>query len=293
MIKFSLPGYYINKDVLLFFAFLQQEHPEVFIENRRFDSAYDLPPDLIWNGGRVSFDHSIDPSDWDYLAKDYQDKDIALRHTCTNQLLDERHFTDPLCNDWMRICENKNNSVIVYSEEFANYIKTNYPDYNIIYSTTRTATDLNTINQLSKDNLVVLNYNKNHDEKYLQALQYPQNVEILCAELCVPNCPCRNDHYKYISAHQLRQRLPGQTAFKCPFDKENALLSFYDSLTLPHGITNEYVDELYNTYGIANFKISGRRAVPIFVIEAICYYLIKPEMRDFVRQNALLHAYYR
>ena len=62
MIKFSLPGYYHQKDVLLFFAFLQKDKPEMFIENRCFDSAYDLPPTLIWNGGRVFMEHQFDPN---------------------------------------------------------------------------------------------------------------------------------------------------------------------------------------------------------------------------------------
>ena len=55
---------------------------------------------------------------------------------------------------------------------------------------------------------------------------------------------------------------------------------------------NEYIDELYTKMGFCNFKLSGRKATPAFLIEAICYYLIKPKYRDFVRHSALLKCYH-
>lgn len=293
MIKFSLPGYYHQKDILLFFAFLQKDKPEMFISNRRFDSAYDFPPTLIWNGGRSFNEHKFDPCIQHWLLDDYEYGNIALRHTCTNQLLTSEHFSDTLCNNWVARSEKENNGVIVYSEEFANYIRTKYPKYNIIYSTTRNQTDLNVINTLSKHNLVVLNYNKNHDSAYLASLQHPENIEILCAEQCIANCPNRQYHYELISKAQFG--LPfteKESQFWCPYNKESPNLSFYESLTMPHAITTEYIDELYNKLGICNFKISGRKASPIFLIEAICYYLIKPEYRDFVRHIALINSFY-
>ena len=56
-------------------------------------------------------------------------------------------------------------------------------------------------------------------------------------------------------------------------------------------ITNEYIDELYEKYGIENFKLSGRTYPPYILIEMLVYYLVVPKYRDAVRQTALYTAY--
>jgi hypothetical protein len=133
------------------------------------------------------------------MLNDYNDRNIALRHTCTNQLMTPEHFSDILCNNWIKMSEAEQNGIIVYSEDFANYIRQTYPKYNIIYSTTRIDIDLKTINTITEHNMAVLNYNKNYDLDYISQLQHPENIEILCAEQCSPNCPYRQYHYKLIS----------------------------------------------------------------------------------------------
>lgn len=285
MIKFSLPGYCCQQNILFFFAHLQQDHPEVFIEGRYFDSAYDMPPGLIWNGGRVMLG-GMDPRDVWEMADAYKELNIKLRHTCTNNQLQNHHLSDTLCNNWIYYNNQKGGAVIVNNEALANYIKKYYTNYQIVWSTTRTQNDLETVNNLSKNDIVVLDYNYNHDTDYISKLTSPQNIEILCAELCIPNCPNRTKHYTEISRHQLWMRPTKDEMTECPYGREDGRLSFYESLILPHGITSEYIDELHQTYGIENFKISGRKATPHFLIEAICYYLIKPEYRNVVRQDA-------
>ena len=55
MIKFSAPGYIENKAIFGLFLDLQKKAPEYFYENRRLDSAYGMPGNMIWNGGRSRF----------------------------------------------------------------------------------------------------------------------------------------------------------------------------------------------------------------------------------------------
>lgn len=285
MIKFSLPDYYSHAPIIFYFLTLQKEHPEYFIPNRVIDSVYGFPANLIWNGGRVQLDFAFDPSDNYKLIKDYFKHDIHIRHTCTNMLLDERHFNDFLCNYWLTFCERPKDAIILYSDSFAEYIKQTYPKYDIIYSTTRND-DLDTVNKLSETNLVVLNYNYNQNKEYLQQLQHPENIEVVCAEACIPNCPNRQQHYLSISKHQMFLPLDNTDIVSCPFSREHGF-NFYDILDFPHAITTEYVDVLYNQYGIQNFKISGRKNNPVAYIEPIIYYLIKPEYQDQIRQHAL------
>lgn len=287
MIKFSLPGYYQHQPIIFYFSILQNEHPEYFIENRRLDSSYDLPAHLIWNGGRINHQLYADPSDVWAMAETYHNIGIHLRHTCTNCMLEPFHFSDVLCNNWIRYNEREGESVIVHNPELAEYIRTYYPKYNIIWSTTRAST-LDNINTYSEKDLVVIDYKYNHNEFYLSQLKHPKNIEILCAEYCVPDCPNRQAHYESISRHQLWMPFRPEDVMTCPHENDKKGWTFYDALQMPHGITNEYIDELYSKYGIENFKVSGRASSPLLVIEAACYYLIKPEYRDLVRHQCQL-----
>lgn len=284
MIKFSLPDYYAHADIIFATLDLKQLYPHYFYENRIIDSAYGLPANLIWNGGRVFNRTDLTPQQayemFDFYTK-YEN--FHLRHTCTNSLLTEDMFLDNNCNNWIQYCEREGDAIIIYNEKLMNYLKEKYPKYNFIISTTKQIKNLETYNNYSKNNLVVLDYNFNHDEDFLKQLQHPENIEILCAEPCEDNCPNRGDHYRAISAMQLN--IPHSENFQCPFATDETKISiFYDKIMKKkHSITNEYIEYLYNTYGFCNFKISGRIAMLPTYIESIVYYLVKPEYRDTVR----------
>jgi hypothetical protein len=70
---------------------------------------------------------------------------------------------------------------------------------NFVNSTTLGITDIDQVNNISKNEIYVLYYGKNNDNNYLKSLKYPENIEILCAETCIPNCPYRSKHYEAIS----------------------------------------------------------------------------------------------
>ena len=285
MIKFSVPGYIEHETIIGYFADLQQTNPEYFIDNRCLDSAYGMPGGMIWNGGRSRFNLKVNG------VEIYKNFNLKLRHTCTNMFLHPSLFNDYVCNQYLAYCEQEHHAVITYSEEFAEYIRNTYPKYDIIWSTTRRDDDIDTINRLSKQDLLVLDYKYNHNTTFLQQLENPQNIEILCGENCTYNCPARTAHYAAISAHQLMK--PEEQFFQCPYNKEFPINFYTDIQAQPHSITNEYIDELYETYGIENFKLSGRTYPPYIIIEMIIYYLIKPEYKDIVRQTATYFAYER
>ena len=289
MIKFSLPGYISHEPIIKFFYNMQKEHPEYFIENRIIDSAYDCPSHLIWNGGRIMWEYQ-NCTDIYRLIDSYHNLGLKLRHNCTNMFIQGTLLTDLQSNQYIEYCEYDNDSVVVYTPELASYIKTNYPKYNITWSTTRGDQDINDINRMSKDDFIVLDYNHNHNYSLLAQLKYPQHVEILCAENCISNCPNRKEHYKSMSLVQLR--VPNAIESECPYAKSQGLSNFYmDTLRQDHAITNQDIDNLYANYGIERFKLSGRVAPPYFIIEVILYYLIKPQYKDALRQTALNMMY--
>lgn len=283
MINISVPNYYGKCDIIIAFAKMQQESPGIFLPNRRLHSAYGFPPDLIWNGGRVSFSHIMDPLQQYALFEDYCERGIVLKHTCTNRFITASMLQDYLCNSWLKYCEREGHYVTVYSPLLEQHIRANFPKYTITHSATKLLTNIDTINQLSAQDTVVIDYNLNKDE-YLAQFIYPENIEILVGEPCVLNCPQREAHYESISKHQLHE--PDTDVLSCPFEDQKPR-NIYEYLQLPHAISNQTIDEWYNKYHIQNYKISGRKLSEVQHIETLLYYLIRPEYRDEIRQQLL------
>lgn len=290
MIKFSLPDYYGHDNIIMFFLLLQEALPNCFQENRIIDSAYGYPDFLSWNGGRTICTNK-DPLNCYDIVKNYHENfpNFHLRHTCTNL-----YITPELYNDYQNnlfLIESKyiGDSIIINNDNFGEYIKQKYPQYSLIYSTTKNIKTIEDYNKYSKNNLVVLNYIHNHNDDILSTLEYPKNIEILCAEECIANCPNRQEHYEVISKENMK--MPNIPEFKCPYNVSKFPNFYSDILQRPHAITNQYINYLYDTYGIENFKISGRKNNNITYVESIIYYLIKPEYRDSVRQSALMKIF--
>ena len=292
MIKFSAPGYIEHDVVIMYFIHIMKEHPEYFIENRILDSAYGMPGYMIWNGGRSKFNLKIEANDIYDLVDEYKKLNFKLRHTCTNYFLSPELFGDFTCNQWLDYCQQEGHGIITFSEDFAQYIRKQFPKYNIIWSTTRRDDNIELINNLTKQDLLVLDYKYNHDDNILKQLQNPHNIEILCGENCISDCPHRTQHYFEISKIQMRYPPQENENFiECPYGREYPLNFYQETLTLSHAINNDDVDYLYNIYGIENFKISGRNHPDYLIIEMLCYYLIKPEYQNLVRQEALRRCY--
>lgn len=291
MIKFSLPGYIEHETMLKQFLLLQKNHPEYFIENRVIDSIYGMPGNMIWNGGRIRFNLSTTGLDLYPLIDSYREIGIKLRHTCTNMLLHDYHFMDWHCNQYIKYCEQENDAIIVYLPEMADYIRNHYPKYDIIWSTTRSDNNIDTINYLSVEDMLVLDCTYNHNENILSQLKNPQNIEILCGNDCIFDCPSRTMHYAQTSACQLLLPNANQLFQYKSCNKPLPNTFYTDIQTRPQAIKNEDIDYLYTTYNINNFKLAGRNWYPHVVAEMIIYYLIKPEYKDHIRQE-ILHSIY-
>lgn len=292
MINISIPDYYGNIEIIMCFLELQKTAPDMFFENRKLDSAYGMPPGLIWNGGRLSVGTSNSQKKY-YIYDTYKTfhPDFKIRHTCTNMFLTNEMFLDTACNSWIKYTEDEKNSIIVNNEELKAYLEKTYPKYNYVISVTKNLNNLELYNKYSKSYLTVVNYNYNVNDNFLSKLKHPENIELICAEPCIPNCPGRKAHWERISKAQLGY--PGCGDTSCTQIEKSDFLNFYTNiLNREHSITNERMNELYEKYGICNFKLSGRGYSPYLFIELLLYYLIKPEYRDSLRQNLLQMAYH-
>lgn len=275
-----LPGF-------CYFRFLNQitinmmkDYPECFRDGYKIGSVYGTFPGAIWNGGRAVFGRSSD-EDIKKLLAVYNNAGVPVRFTWTNSLVTSEHVDDAYCNRIMELADNGMNQVLVNRPVLEDYLREKYPNFKYISSTTKRIRDLESFKtELDKDYfMVVLDYDLNHDEAVLKAIEPTANrVEILVDEICYPNCPKRTAHYADESKMQL-ENITGQV-FDCP--NKNTMRTFSECKNRPAFISNEEIGT-YIDRGFINFKLVGRGLPMSMVEESYLYYLVKDEARDFIK----------
>ena len=282
VVKWHLPGFcaffYLNQIVIN----LMKEYPEKFREGYRVGSVYGTFPGAIWNGGRAVFGITC-KKDMQRIVDTFNRFGVPVRFTWTNPLLEEKHVQDTYCNLIMSVADNGKNEVLVNSPVLEQYLRENYPDFGFISSTTKRLTRLEEIQaELDKNyKLVVLDYDLNHDEKVLSALEsVADRIEILVDEICFPGCQKRKKHYEDEALMQLTYEKG--TVVPCP--NRTTRPSFAECKKRPSFISNEEIDG-YIERGYTNFKIVGRGLPQDMVLESYLYYLVKEEEREFIHNK--------
>ena len=278
-IYWHLPGFcvffYLNQVIINY----MKEYPDKFYEGYTVGSVYGTFPGAIWNGGRAVFGITS-RNDMEKIIKTYNAFGVPVRFTWTNSLIEEKHLNDTYCNMIMEIADTGRNQVLVNRDVLEDYLRDKYPSYKFISSTTKRITSLKELKkEYEKDyELVVLDYDLNHDESVLNALgEYASRTEILVDEICFPNCPKRKAHYADESRMQLRYEKG--TPYDCPNTK--TVPSFSECMKRPAFISKDEIGS-YIDRGFVNFKLVGRGLPKEMVKESYIYYLVKEEYRDFI-----------
>ena len=263
-----------------------RKNPTMFRDGYKVGSVYGTFPSAIWNGGRNFLSGISTEKEIQNIIKSYNTFGIPVRFTWTNVLLEEKHLSDEYCNMIMKIGDNGLNQVLVNSPILEEYIRKNYPKYKVISSTTKRILSLDRLmDEMGKDyELVVLDYDFNHDEKVIEKLTpCADRVEILVNETCQPHCPLRVSHYKEISKAQLEHNTKIQ--FPCS-DPAPDKRTFKGCMKRPSFMSNADVEE-YVKKGYKNFKIVGRGEGAKFYIDSLIYYLVKDEHKEFIRNHIM------
>ena len=286
---------------------MMKEEPYRFREGYRIGSVYGTFPGAIWNGGRAVFGMTA-RKDMKAVIDSYNAYGIPVRFTWTNPLIEEKHLNDTYCNLIMELASGRDkdgnitsvtvragnnigiaedgkvaNQVLVNSEVLEQYLRRNYPDFGYLSSTTKRIKGIEGIRaELSKDyRLVVLDYDLNHDQEVLNALESDAaRIEILVDEICYPDCPKRKEHYADEGLRQLT--FDKDTPFPCPNRKTAP--SFAEATKRPAFIGNDTIGE-YIDRGYVNFKLVGRGLPPTLLIDSFVYYLAKEEEQAYVRRR--------
>lgn len=281
---FHLPGAFEHIPMYRTLLFLWENERHVFKDNVKIGSVYGAPGG-IWNGGRILPRQFFAQEELQDIKNIYNKLDIPVRFTFTNCLIEEKHLLDTYCNMVLDLFSDGKNEIICNSEILENYIREKYGDkYKYISSTTKCHKAQEEQKQeLEKDyHLVVLDYNHNNNFEFLKSLplELRNKTEVLCNCACQPNCPFRADHYEQVSRAQLNYTL---------FHKQDGCIggyeTYYKAKQLASYISPQDINNKYLPLGINNFKLEGRTAGPLNLIEILIDYLIKPEYQLEIRQR--------
>ena len=283
-IYFSLPDFYNNYNHILNLVYFKKTYPGYFRENCIIDSAYGTFPGCTWNGGRTQLGSAAGLDNIQATFKGMADAGISVRLTFTNKFIEEKDLFDHYCNVILGNTQAiGTNGVNTSSDILADYIRKNYPNLYLINSTTRPIKSIEDINKMSEDTLTVPPYTINNTDA-IDELTHPENIELLCCEACIDNCPNRKNHYDCISKAQMFEP---SDPFRCPHGCE--YYYYYDLIpNRKHHISVEDIEAMYLPRRINKFKISGRNDNAINVIERFVNYFAKPEYRDQVRNMLLI-----
>jgi len=275
MYIFSIPDSETVRQVnqVLLGAFVQNR--EWFYDDFVIETAYGCPPCCIWNGTRPEWDVPYRKDQIKNIIDMYGGLNIRYRLTFTNYLVRPEHMYDTYGNFIARVCNDAGDCYVTLANEcMAEHIRKNYPNLKICWSTTTIfEKGIDSINQLSKDSIVVLPYMYNNDFNSLLLLQHPNNIEVLVNEKCIDCCPRRREHGDLINRFILMEV---DEEAHCFFEKGPEFADIPRHHQIPRNKLAEYA-----TLGINHFKIEGR-SNDLGVMKAYKEYFIRPEnLNDF------------
>jgi len=301
---FHLPGLFEFYDFYKVFLPLFKNHREWFYDWCEIGSIYGAPADCIWGGGRAGFgQNGIEKEVLDLCRKEK----ISARLTFSNSLLEEEHLTDKKCNRLCKLFESsrqallKNedffsetecvrNGIILHSDLLLEYLKTSYPDFYFISSTTKVLDHFEDFkNELSRDEFsyVVPDFRLNKAFEKLSRL--PQNLkdktEFLINECCDFNCHQRKKCYENVSRKMLGLECVDH---QCHAPENEKGYRFSRAMENPAFISLKDITNTYIPMGFSNFKIEGRSLGSALLLEFLLYYMTKPEAQIKVREEIYL-----
>ncbi|MBR6018883.1 MAG: hypothetical protein IK055_01535 [Lachnospiraceae bacterium] len=289
--KYHLPGLFEFYELYKVFLPLFREHREYFYDWCEIGSIYGAPQDCLWGGGRVGFGDA-DPDDVAALMREYG---VPARLTFSNSLIAEEHLADKRCNDLCALFERNGaseNGVIITSDLLLNYIKTNYPGFYFVSSTTKVLTEFSQFEaELNREEFryVVPDFRLNKRFAELSSLGDAQKrkVEFLCNECCWFECYDRKNCYENVSRKSLGEACEDH---ECVSPTAGRGYRFSDAMENPGFIGIRDIKDVYLPAGFEHYKIEGRSLGSAVILELLLYYMTKPEYQLKVREEIYLDS---
>lgn len=290
-VQYHLPGLFEFYELYKVFLPLFREHREYFYDRCEIGSIYGAPQDCLWGGGRVGFGDA-DPADVAALMREYG---ISARLTFSNSLLREEHLTDRRCNALCELFERNGaaeNGVIVHSDLLLEYIRSRYPSFYFVSSTTKVLRDFTQFREeldRAEFRYVVPDFRLNREFDRLDALTdaQKQKVEFLCNECCWFDCYDRKNCYENVSRKSLGEDCADHV---CVSPDAARGYRFSEAMKNPGFIGREDIRNVYLPMGFRHFKIEGRSLGSAVILEFLLYYMTRPEYQLKVREEIYLDS---
>lgn len=276
---FNIPGVYDHRALNDFLLSLMQTNPEFFYPDVKISSIFGNFHFCIWDGGRNFYRYNQSTEEEILATKAlYEHYQVPIRFVFTNPALKEEHLYNRFCNLLLEIFHTGKNEVVVNSSLLLNYIKTNYPNYKLISSTTKRITNQEEcIKELSNKDYfqVCLDYDLNKKNDFIESIpkELRQKCEFLINAICPPNCPSRKMHYYNNGLAQLTYLKHHYIHPQCGI-KDG--LNYKSVLGQGNNFSLQDLDD-YSKMGFKYFKIEGRTLPSFEILLQYCYYFIKPE----------------
>ncbi|MBR5712281.1 MAG: hypothetical protein IKX54_01675 [Lachnospiraceae bacterium] len=288
---YHLPGLFEFYELYRAFLPIFREHREYFYDWCEIGSIYGAPQDCLWGGGRVGFGDE-DPGEVASLMREHG---VSARLTFSNSLLTAEHLGDRRCNALCRLFEHNGpseNGVIVHSDLLLEYIRTNYPGFYLVSSTTKVITEFAKFaEELNREEFryVVPDFRLNKRLAELNALTEEQKrkVEFLCNECCWFDCYDRRNCYENVSRKSLGEACDDHV---CVSPDAAKGYRFSEAMKNPAFIGVEDIKNVYLPSGFRHFKIEGRSLGSAVVLEFLLYYMTRPEYVLKVREEIYLDS---
>lgn len=285
-INFHIGGLFEKHDLLKILLAIYKNENYKFYDYANITSLFGSVK-CNWNGGRVINDFWNTDMDKiaNYMKTIYPD--IQCRLTLTNMLINTESLHDIVGNKLLKCFYFGNNGIILYSSILEDYVRSNFPNYNIISSVTKGLSEKETISELNKDyHMVVINTNIMGNDEFVRSLPNKNKAELIVNDICGIYCPKRKEHYLEYSKCQI----DNTHAHHCTCDDGPG--PFFEQMKKPLFISNEDILNKYYPLGICNYKIQGRTDYDYDFVETLVYYLIQPEYQIEVRGRLMLKDKY-
>ena len=279
MIAYTLPDFTAALGLNLFFARLAFERPDWMQPDVRIASMYGCFPGCKLNGGRSYVRERATPQQMERTFAILEEYGIVPRLTFTNMLATPADLDDPYVRAILDAAARHHGEAIVYSDAVGDAVRKRY-GLPLVLSTTRALEMPAEVNAAcERYDWVVLNYGHHKDPAFLGGLARPERCEVMVNEFCVPGCPHRHQHYLQNSQDQ---QSGSQRPFTCVAKKADF---FAHEPGHPVMFTDGEARDLHERFGISYFKIVGRGVPFATVLEALSYYLVRPEYRQDVKRQ--------
>lgn len=284
MVNFIIPGMYELNKLNINLLTAMQTAPELFAENTKIGAVFGSFQFNIWDGGRIFQSYKqASKEDIEFLQKIYNEQfKVPMRFVFTNNQITEEDCYDRFNNLILTICQNDLNEIVISSPLLYDYIKTEYPQYKFISSTTKNIINPEKALEEIKDDkysMVCLDYNLNKNWTFLNSIpeEYKPKTEFLINAICPSGCKTRKIHYKLNSIYSLNY------GKEYPLSTCEIFTNTLDPiLEKGNNLSRKDIYEKYYKAGFTNFKIEGRTLSPLEVSLNYAKYFFKPEYSSYL-----------